>query len=175
MTSKWRHTLKFLMNLNSGPKNGPMFQIWAWSSNYLENNSSFFVFSNQKMTWHTGNKRLLWQHLITMVIDKIRKMSIKGVKLKSESYFSISPGVLELWTKNLRGRIPPPSPDRVKAKYTTTIGQHMKCLNLELLRIPGDTVIFVFWWHCNTLTPPSRQTKENMKDKTGKNSSHWCP
>ena len=38
-----------------------------------------------------------------MVIDKIRKMSIKGVKLKSESFFSISPGVLELWRKNLGG------------------------------------------------------------------------
>ena len=56
------------------------------------------------MMWHTGNKRLLWQHLTTMVIDKIRKMSIKGVKLKSESFFSISPGVLELWRKNV---IPP--------------------------------------------------------------------
>ena len=110
MTSKWRHTLKFLMNLNSRSKNSPMCQIWAWSSNYLENNSSFFVFSTQKITWHTGNKRLLWQHLTTMVIDKIRKMSIKGVKLKSESFFSISPGVLELWRKNLRGggfRLPP--------------------------------------------------------------------
>ena len=32
-------------------------------------------------------------------------MSIKGVKLKSESFFSISPGVLELWRKNLRGGI----------------------------------------------------------------------
>ena len=44
-------------------------------------------------------------------------MSIKGVKLKSESFFSISPGVLELWRKNLRGggfRPPPPGPDRVK-------------------------------------------------------------
>ena len=55
---------------------------------------------------HTGNKRLLWQHLATMVIDKIRKMSVKGVK--SESYFLLSPGVLELWRKNLRGRIPLP-------------------------------------------------------------------
>ena len=66
---------------------------------------------------HTGNKRLLWQHLTTMVIDKIRKMSNKGVKLKSESFFSISTGVLQLWRKNLRrGRIPPPppGPDRVK-------------------------------------------------------------
>ena len=36
-----------------------------------------------------------------MVIEKIRKMSVKCVKLKSESCFSISPGVLELWRKNL--------------------------------------------------------------------------
>ena len=113
MTSKWRHTLKFLMNLNSGPKNSPMCQIWAWSSNYLENNSSFFLFSTQKMTWHTGNKRLLWQHLTTMVIDKICKMSIKGVKLKSESFFSISPGVLELWRKNLRGADSTPPPVQI--------------------------------------------------------------
>ena len=42
-------------------------------------------------------------------------MSVRGVNLKSESFFSISPGVLELW-KSLRGRIPPPlpGPDRVK-------------------------------------------------------------
>ena len=60
-----------------------------------------------------------------MVIDKIRKMSIKGVKLKSESFFSISPGVLELLRKNLRGGgfRPPPSPDRVK----TIVCVHMTC------------------------------------------------
>ena len=52
---------------------------------------------------HTGNKRLVWQHLTTMVIDKIRKMSVKGVKLKSANYFLLSPGVLELWRKNLGG------------------------------------------------------------------------
>ena len=50
-----------------------------------------------------------------MVIDKIRKMSVKGVKLKSESFFSISPDVLELWRKNLGGAdSAPPGPDRVK-------------------------------------------------------------
>ena len=50
-----------------------------------------------------------------MVIDKIRKMSVKGVKLKSESFFSISAGILELWRKNLRGgRFRPPGPDRGK-------------------------------------------------------------
>ena len=44
-----------------------------------------------------------------MVIDKILKMTVKGVKLKSESFFVISPGVLGLWRKNLRGeRISPP-------------------------------------------------------------------
>ena len=126
MTSKWRHTLKFLMNLNSRPKNSPMYQIWAWSSNYLENNSSFFVFSTQKMRWHTENKRLLWQHLTTLVIDKIRKMSIKGVNLKSESFFSISPGVLELWRKNLRGGgFRPPGPDRVKNLPRTVFGKRL--------------------------------------------------
>ena len=48
-------------------------------------------------------ERLLWQHLTIMIIDKIRKMSVKGVKLKPESYFSIFPGVLELWRKTLGG------------------------------------------------------------------------
>ena len=69
------------------------------------------------MMWHTGNRRLLWQHLTTMVIEKIRKMTVKGVKSKSESFFLISPGVLELWRKNLRGGggLPPlPGMDRVK-------------------------------------------------------------
>ena len=59
-----------------------------------------------------------------MVIDKIRKMTVKGVKLKSESFFLISPGVLELWSyggKTLgegSGFRPPPSMDRVN-KYST--------------------------------------------------------
>ena len=56
---------------------------------------------------HAGNKRLLWQHLTKMVVDKIRKTTVKGIKLKSESFFLsfclISPGVLELWRKNLEG------------------------------------------------------------------------
>ena len=45
-------------------------------------------------------------------------MSIKGVTLKSESFFSISPGVLELWRKNLRGVDSTPGPDRVKANWS---------------------------------------------------------
>ena len=40
------------------------------------------------------------------------QMTVKGVKLKSESFFSISYGVSELWRKNLREGV-----DRVKV-YT---------------------------------------------------------
>ena len=51
-----------------------------------------------------------------MVIDKICKMTVIRVKLKSESFFLISHGILEFWRKNLRGgRIPPPGMDRVTA------------------------------------------------------------
>ena len=39
------------------------------------------------------------------------KKTVKGVKLKSESFFSISYGVLELWRKNAKGGgFRPPSP-----------------------------------------------------------------
>ena len=38
-----------------------------------------------------------------MVIDKICKMTVKGVKLKSESFFLISPGVLEFSLENFIG------------------------------------------------------------------------
>ena len=59
------------------------------------------------MTLHTGNKRLLWQHLTTMVIDKIRKMSIKGVKLRGQS-LSIGERGVEGKRKFIR-KISPPS------------------------------------------------------------------
>ena len=65
------------------------------------------------MMWNTENKRLLWRHLITMIIDKIPKMTVKGVKLKSESFFSIFHDILELWRKNLKGSAPP-GMDRAK-------------------------------------------------------------
>ena len=45
-------------------------------------------------------------------------MTVKGVKLKPESFFSISPGVLELWRKNLRGA---PGMDRVNDTNTSTL------------------------------------------------------
>ena len=38
-----------------------------------------------------------------MVMDKICKMTVKDVKSKYESFFSISHGVLELLMKNLNG------------------------------------------------------------------------
>ena len=43
--------------------------------------------------------------LLQWSLTKIRKMTVKGVKLKSESFFLISPGVFELWRENLRKRI----------------------------------------------------------------------
>ena len=58
---------------------------------------------------HTENKRLPLQHLIKIVFDKICKMTVKGVKLKSVSFFSISYGILKLWKKTQS-----PCPDRVK-------------------------------------------------------------
>ena len=53
-----------------------------------------------------------------MVIDKICKMSLKGVKLKSEIFFQY---LLAFWSyggKTLGGQIPSPSlgPDRVKCE-----------------------------------------------------------
>ena len=72
-------------------------------------------FSTQKMMRHTESKGLLWQHLIRMIIDKICKMTAKGVKLKSESFFSIYHGVLELRRKNLRF-CPLPGMDRVNER-----------------------------------------------------------
>ena len=69
---------------------------------------------------HTVTKRLLWQHLIRMVIDKICKMTVEGVKSKSESFFSISHGVLELWRKSFgggEGFRPPTGPDKVNKLF----------------------------------------------------------
>ena len=56
-----------------------------------------------------------------MVIDKICKMTVKGVKSKSESFFSLARGVLELWRKTLGGDSAPPGLDRVKATSHSTI------------------------------------------------------
>ena len=59
-----------------------------------------------------------------MVIDEIYKMTVKGVKLKSESFFSISHGVLELWRKNIRegaDSAPLPGMDKVKNSSGTKI------------------------------------------------------
>ena len=71
------------------------------------------MFFQPKNDVHTGDQRLLWQHLTAMVIDKIRKVSVKGVKLKSENYFSISPGVLELWRKILGAADSAPPPVQI--------------------------------------------------------------
>ena len=60
-------------------------------------------------------------------------MSIKSVKLKSESFFLISLGVLELWRKNLRGGgFHPPSPDRVNM-YSMGACSALRIRNQEAL------------------------------------------
>ena len=65
-----------------------------------------------------------------MVIDKIRKMSIKGVKLKSESYFSISPGVLELWRKNLGGGAESAPPVQIGLMALTGLTLDSNCITM---------------------------------------------
>ena len=71
-----------------------------------------------------------------MVIDKIRKMSVKGVKLKSESYFSISPGILELY------RVKESACDKRKrdcnpAKSQPSFDAHRQYLDVSLIRFTG--------------------------------------
>ena len=67
-----------------------------------------------KMTRHTVNKRLLWQHLIRMVIDKICKMTVKDVKSKSESFFLNISWHFGVMKENLREVDSAPGMDRVK-------------------------------------------------------------
>ena len=56
-------------------------------------------------------------------------MTVKGLKLKSESFFSISHGVLELWRKNLRGADSPPLPTWIGLKEQ--IGLKVKSENAK--------------------------------------------
>ena len=122
------------MNLNSGPKNNPPYQIWAWSSNCLKNNSSFFfVFSMAKMMWHTVNKRLLWQPLMRMVIDKICKMTIKSVKSKSESFLQYLMAFWSYGGKTLGGRILPPPPLPAWIGLRVIVRKTCLCLVYSLL------------------------------------------
>ena len=58
-------------------------------------------------------------------------MSIKGVKLKSENLFLISPGVLELWKKNLRGADSAPLPPvQIGLKDANTFYHDTKKINI---------------------------------------------
>ena len=71
------------------------------------------------------------QHLTTMVIDKIRKMSIKGVKLSQKVSFQY---LLAFWSygaKNLRGAdSPPPGPDKVKIEGMEAVVWPVKRVHL---------------------------------------------
>ena len=100
--------INFFINLISGPKITLSTKFEVDKVIILKIIQVFCFFNAKNDVCHTVNKRLLWQHLIRMVIDKICKMTVEGVKSKSESFFSISHGVLELWRKNLRGGFRPP-------------------------------------------------------------------
>ena len=64
-------------------------------------------------------------------------MTAKDEKLKSESFFSISYDVLELWRKNPKGADPASGPDRVKTNLICCSnrkvihGQNLQCLKLS--------------------------------------------
>ena len=89
---------------------------------------------------------MLWQHLTTMVIDKIRKMSVKGVKLKSESYFSISPDVLELWRKNLKGGGGFRPPVQIGLKFRSiNVKIHVVDLHVLFLEFLITQRLFIKW------------------------------
>ena len=68
-----------------------------------------FVFI-PKVMCHIENKMLLWQHLIEIFFDEICKMTVKCVKLKSESFFQY---LMAFWSyegKLAKRRIPPLPP-----------------------------------------------------------------
>ena len=96
-----------------------------------------------------------------MVIDRIRKLSVKGVKLKSESFFSISPGVLELWRKTLGGRNPPPPPppsiDRVKEDREFSL-LHQEFPQILPHLVPVVKVLKKNWGHWENLAESGGQT-----------------
>ena len=72
------------------------------------------------MVFYPKNDVTHWKQKVAIAtsdynaFEKIYKMTAKGVTLKSESFFSISYGVLELWRKNLKGGGGIPSPPRVQ-------------------------------------------------------------
>ena len=106
-------TLQKLMNwimlspphLSSDPDNPSkiwnVHQIWAWSSNHLENNSSFFVFSSKK--WHTKKKSSHSKIWLQWLLTKYAK-DRQRYRIKPGSFFLISYGILELWKKTLWGK-----------------------------------------------------------------------
>ena len=71
------------------------------------------LFSSQKIMRHSESKTLPWQHLTTMVTDKIYKMTFKCVKLKSERFNILRR--FELWSKTLMGL---DSAGRIKLRVT---------------------------------------------------------
>ena len=96
-------------------------------------------------------------------------MSVKGVKLKSESFFSISPDVWELWRKNLRGRFcPSPGPDRVKTFSRRTKSRTRQDLGLSQ---DQDNEITLIGWYSVALQIYCRPISYFL---TSKQEAVWC-
>ena len=95
-----------------------------------------------------------------MVIDKICK-GVKGVKSKSESFFSISHGVLELWRKNLRGRIPPPTPSPGMDRVNNIVRSMCTFLLLQKIICPASAERILDKTFC--LSPFSDTGQQNKR------------
>ena len=77
------------MNLSSEAKNSPLRQIHASSSNYLENMFSVSVFHHKTWCDTLKTKGCHGNILSQWLLTKDAKLTVKGVKLKSESFFSL--------------------------------------------------------------------------------------
>ena len=90
------------MNWNSQPKIAlsAKFELYQVIILKIIQDSLFFNPKNdvthckQKVAMATSDYINYWQNM---------QMTVNGVKLKSESFFSISPGIFELWRKTLGG------------------------------------------------------------------------
>ena len=82
-----------------------------------------------------------------MVIDKICKMTVKSVKSKSESFFSISLGVLKVMEENLRGgfRSPPLALIGLRIQYTEILSELYKYIKFTNLINTDYTRLLTGW------------------------------
>ena len=112
LTSWWCHAQNFLKNLNSNPKSNALHQIWAWSSHYLENYSSFFIFLSKKGCDTLELKVVIETPKNNEHFQLMQNMS-QRCKVNVEKRHLIILWRFGVIEKNLRGGIPP-GIDRVK-------------------------------------------------------------